>query len=111
MAELEWITTIEESKVGEGSYVAVYPRGLSLLLVKVDGELHAIDNKCVHMGCPLEGGKLTGHILTCPCHDWRFDVRTGDFVTASELSIRTYDTRVEDGRVLVELGGHGHATR
>jgi nitrite reductase/ring-hydroxylating ferredoxin subunit len=101
----EWITTIDEGKVPEGGYAAVYPRGLGVLLVKVDGALHAVANKCFHMGCPLEGGKLRGAILTCPCHDWRFDVRDGRFVTAPELRIRRFATKVEDGKVLVDVGG------
>ena len=58
MAASEWIATIEESKVPEGGCAAVYPKGLGVLLVKVDGALHAVANKCFHMGCPLEGGKV-----------------------------------------------------
>lgn len=100
----EWILTIDEAEVPEGGYVAVYPKGLGVLLAKVEGDLYAVANKCFHMGCSLEGGKLRGTILTCPCHDWRFDVRDGRFVTAPELRIRTYGTRVEDGKVLVEVG-------
>jgi 3-phenylpropionate/trans-cinnamate dioxygenase ferredoxin subunit len=57
------------------------------------------------MACPLEGGKLEGATLTCPCHDWRFDVRSGEFLDAPELRITTFATKVEDGKVLVELKG------
>ena len=41
----------------------------------------------------------------CPCHDWRFDVRSGEFLDAPELRIATFATKVEDGKVLVELKG------
>lgn len=103
MATTTWVATIDESKVREGTYVAVYPKGLSVLLVRVDGELHAVANKCAHMACPLEGGKLEGAVLTCPCHDWRFDVRTGRFLDVPELGLTTYPVKVEDGKVLVEV--------
>ena len=105
----EWVPTIDETKIRDGAYVAVYPKGLGVLLVRVDGELHAVANKCAHMACPLEGGKLEGAVLMCPCHDWRFDVRTGRFLDAPELGIATFPTRVEDGKVLVQIGGHGDA--
>jgi nitrite reductase/ring-hydroxylating ferredoxin subunit len=100
-----WVPTIDDTKVRDGQYVAVYPKGLSVLLVRVEGRVHAVANKCAHMACPLEGGKLVGPVLTCPCHDWRFDVRTGAFLDAPELSVATYATKVEDGKVLVDIGG------
>ena len=72
--------------------------------VRLGDQLHAVRNRCYHMGGPLEGGLLEGAVLTCPCHDWRFDVRDGRFLDAPELSIPVYETRVEDGKVLVNLG-------
>jgi nitrite reductase/ring-hydroxylating ferredoxin subunit len=32
-------------------------------------------------------------------------VRDGRFVTAPELRIRTFATKIEDGKVLVDVGG------
>jgi 3-phenylpropionate/trans-cinnamate dioxygenase ferredoxin subunit len=43
------------------------------------------------MACPLLLGTLDGHTLTCACHDWRFDIRTGRFLSAPELGLATYD--------------------
>ena len=103
MSGPQWVPTIDDSKVRDGVSVPVYPKGVGVLLVRAGGELFAIANKCAHMACPLEGGKLEGGVITCPCHDWRFDVRSGAFLDAPELSIPTYATRVEDGKILVEL--------
>jgi nitrite reductase/ring-hydroxylating ferredoxin subunit len=101
----EWVATVDVAKVGGGRPVAVYPKGISVLLVSVEGEIHAIANKCAHMACPMESGKLEGAILTCPCHDWRFDVRTGRFLDAPELGVTKYGVKVDEGKVLVNLGG------
>jgi 3-phenylpropionate/trans-cinnamate dioxygenase ferredoxin subunit len=100
-----WVATVDEAKVPEGRPVAAYPKGLAVLLIKLEGELFAIANKCAHMGCPLEAGRLDGFTLTCPCHDWRFDVRTGVFLDAPELALETFPVKVEDGKVHVEVGG------
>lgn len=105
MSGPQWVSTIDDSKVLDGRYVAVYPKGLGVLLVRIGGELHAISNKCAHMACPLEGGKLEDGVITCPCHDWRFDVRSGEFLDAPELKLATYPTKVEGGKVLVGLRG------
>lgn len=106
MVASEWVATVDVGNVPEGGYVAVYPRGVGVLVARVEGQLYAVANKCFHMGCPLEGGKLSGTILTCPCHDWRFDLRDGHFVTAPNLRIPTYPTRVEeDGIVRINMKG------
>lgn len=99
-----WVPTIDDSKVRDGAYVPVYPKGVGVLLVRAGGELFAVANKCAHMACPLDGGRLEGDVITCPCHDWRFNVRSGAFLDAPELSIATYPVMVEDGKVHVDLG-------
>lgn len=105
MSDSAWVRAVEERVVPEDGYVAAFPRGVGILIARVEGELYALANRCFHMGCPLEGGKLKGAILTCPCHDWRFDVRDGHFVTAPELRIQTFPLRLEDGAVFVQLKG------
>lgn len=98
-----WVPTIDDSKVRDGACVPVYPKGVGVLLVRAGGELFALANKCAHMACPLEGGEFEDGIITCPCHDWRFDVRSGQFLDAPELTIETFATKVEDGKVLVQM--------
>ena len=98
-----WVKVADEGEVPDDGVLAVYPSGLGLLLVKVGDAFYAIANRCAHMACPLESGARDEHLITCPCHDWRFDVRTGAFVEAPEISIPTYPVRVDQGAVLVEL--------
>ena len=101
----DWIKVAEESKLRDGGVAPVYPRGLGLLLVKIDGAVYAVSNRCAHMACSLESGALEAYLLTCPCHDWRFDVRTGAFLDAPEISIRTFPVRIDGGDVLVDIEG------
>jgi 3-phenylpropionate/trans-cinnamate dioxygenase ferredoxin subunit len=99
-----WVEVADEAKIADGGYLAVYPKGLAVLLVRVDGALHAVANKCAHMACPLEGGRLDGHVITCSCHDWRFDVRSGALVDAAEIALAVFPTKVADGKVHVDVG-------
>ncbi|PJI47259.1 MAG: Rieske (2Fe-2S) protein [Pseudomonas sp.] len=48
-----------------------------ILLFDVDGELHAIDDRCPHAGASLFSGRLDGRWLQCPAHGLRFDLATG----------------------------------
>jgi 3-phenylpropionate/trans-cinnamate dioxygenase ferredoxin subunit len=56
------------------------------------------------MACPVFMGRLEGYTITCPCHDWRFDVRTGKFIDAPELGLKAYPTKSEGGKLFVNLG-------
>lgn len=98
-----WVKVADEGALADGRALPVYPRGLGLLLVKAGGGIYAVANRCAHMGCPLEAGACDAFIITCPCHDWGFDVRSGAFVTAPEITIPTYPVRVTSGEVFVQL--------
>lgn len=98
-----WIYAMDDASLPEGSMAPAYPRGVNVVMVRVNGTVYALEGKCAHMGCPLFCGTLTGAILTCPCHDWRFNVQTGEFADATEIRLRTYPARVENGKLFVSL--------
>jgi 3-phenylpropionate/trans-cinnamate dioxygenase ferredoxin subunit len=72
----------QRSKLPKEGVVAVYPKGVAALLLHKDGNVFAVANRCLHMGCPLESGRRDGYVITCPCHDWRFDLRDGRMLEA-----------------------------
>jgi nitrite reductase/ring-hydroxylating ferredoxin subunit len=72
-------------------------------LFNMNGELHAIENACLHQGMGLAGGKMCGTTVACPGHGWRYDVRTGALVVAPQLKVRTFPVKVTSGKVLVEV--------
>lgn len=48
-----------------------------VIVCRVAGTLHAVENNCSHRDTPLADGRLRGALLTCPLHGAQFDVRTG----------------------------------
>jgi nitrite reductase/ring-hydroxylating ferredoxin subunit len=104
---MTWTDVLEDASLGEGGLAPVYPLGLNLVLARVGGVAYALSGRCAHLGCPLFTGQLDGHTLTCGCHDWRFDVRTGRFLDAPELGVQVYPTRSDAGRLLVGLDSKG----
>ena len=99
-----WTKVAAEGAVPDDGMLPVYPRGLGVLLVKAGGTVYAVANRCAHMACPLEAGARDGFVITCPCHDWRFDVRTGEFLDASEVRLAVYPVRSENGKLFINLG-------
>ena len=48
-----------------------------ILLVHAEGRVFAFDNRCPHMGFPLDRGSIEDGILTCHWHHARFELASG----------------------------------
>ena len=48
------------------------------LLIRQEGRLHAVSNKCTHYGAPLVKGCLGNGRVRCPWHGACFNINTGD---------------------------------
>ncbi|HEY2530611.1 MAG TPA: Rieske (2Fe-2S) protein [Xanthobacteraceae bacterium] len=48
-----------------------------ILVVAEQGGIFALDNRCPHMGFPLDRGSIEDGILTCHWHHARFDLASG----------------------------------
>ncbi len=75
-----------------------------IALCNVNGEFYAIDDVCTHDGGPLDQGELLDHLIECPRHGARFDVRTGRPVTLpAVIPVNTYKVIIEGQAVYIEL--------
>jgi len=72
-----------------------------VLVVNVDGELHAFDGICPHQSVSLVEGGLDGKILTCRAHQWSFDVCSGKSMNPVGENLRRFPIRIVDGKVWV----------
>src|SRR6266542_6331625 len=66
-------------------------------------EVHAVDNRCPHMGFPLHRGSVADGILTCHWHHARFDLCTGGTFDEWADDLRRFPVEVEDDDVYVDL--------
>ena len=67
-----------------------------------EAEVFAASNTCPHKGGPLSEGIVHGQRVTCPLHNWVFDLNTGQAQGADEGQIDTYPLRLENGRILLD---------
>ena len=77
--------------------------GRSIALARCGGTLGALDNHCPHQGGPLGEGEVEGMIVTCPWHEWRYDVRTGVNTDDPGCKVASYPVKVEGDTVLVAV--------
>ena len=91
----------QESDLEEDGMLQVRVGSQVVVIIKDGGEIHALDNRCPHMGFPLSQGTFKDGILTCHWHHARFDVRSGCTFDLFADDVPTHDTRIVDGAILV----------
>uniref|UniRef100_G1LQ22 Apoptosis-inducing factor 3 n=1 Tax=Ailuropoda melanoleuca TaxID=9646 RepID=G1LQ22_AILME len=73
-----------------------------VLLVKDNGEFHALGHKCPHYGAPLVKGVLSRGRVRCPWHGACFNVSTGDLEDFPGLdSLHKFQVKIEKEKVYV----------
>jgi nitrite reductase/ring-hydroxylating ferredoxin subunit len=100
----EFAPAIAVADLPPGRGVEVVVGGQAVALFNVGGTFHALAGRCPHRGGPLGEGFLDGSQVSCPWHNYTFDVATGENVVSADLKVARYDVKVEDGRIFVKLG-------
>src|SRR5829696_915334 len=68
-----------------------------------DGDdVHAVDNRCPHMGFPLHRGTIADGILTCHWHHARFDLCSGGTFDQFADDVRVFPVDVRGDDVFVD---------
>jgi len=77
------------------------PAGKIAVFRTAENQVYAIENRCPHKGGPLSEGIVHGGSVTCPLHNWVFDLATGEAQGADEGQVRTFVVNVVDGRIFM----------
>ncbi len=100
---MSWIDIghIEEVPL-RGSRLVKTHIGCVAIFRTAESEVFAATNSCPHKGGPLSEGIIHGQSVTCPLHNWVFDLTTGHAQGADEGQITTYPVRIENERILLD---------
>jgi NAD(P)H-dependent nitrite reductase small subunit len=101
MSEYVPVLAVAELLPGQAAEVKVGDKAVALF--NVGGTFYALTNLCPHRGGPLGQGFVEGSQVSCPWHNYTFDVTTGENVVNAELKVPCYDVKLEDGRVFVKV--------
>ena len=77
--------------------------GERVLLSRQGAVVACFQNACAHLGLPLDAGEIADGVLTCPHHDFQYDLATGECLTAPEVQLQAHAVRVVGRRVEVRL--------
>ncbi len=103
----EFIECAKVTEIPDDGIIAVNVSGQSIALAKSDGKIFAVDNRCPHMGYPLNRGSVHDGILICHWHHAMFDLASGCTFHPFADDVEPYPIEVRDGKVYVAVSANG----
>ena len=77
---------------------------LEVALFRTAGDMiFAIKNACPHKGGPLSEGIVHGTSVTCPLHNWKIDLVSGEALGPDQGCANTFPVKIENGQIYIEL--------
>jgi 3-phenylpropionate/trans-cinnamate dioxygenase ferredoxin component len=100
----EWIDAAAFDDIEDEDVMRFDHGGRTYAIYRVDDAVYASDGLCTHEHVHLSDGLVMGHVIECPKHNGRFDVRDGRPLCAPVCEkLATYSAKVEGGRIYIEV--------
>jgi nitrite reductase/ring-hydroxylating ferredoxin subunit/alkylhydroperoxidase/carboxymuconolactone decarboxylase family protein YurZ len=96
-----WHDLIDWAEVNDDAITYVEDRdGRSVFIYRSGNDCRVYDSRCPHQVTDIPHLALSGKQLTCPKHQWAFDVTSGECVEKGSLPLKLFDSKIEQGRLL-----------
>lgn len=102
MAEWMRVCALDEIPVLGARVVRAGEHDISVFR-NADDEVFALRDRCPHKGGPLSQGIVHGRSVTCPLHNWRIDLASGESLAPDVGCTRAYPVKLDHGDVLLEV--------
>ncbi|MEW6353791.1 MAG: NifU family protein [Pseudomonadota bacterium] len=100
-----WLPAARLDEIPDGGVLERSVQGRSVLLYRCGAQVSCMDNRCAHLGMPLEMGHVADGVITCAYHGFQYLLETGECLTAPEVQLTVHAVRVSGDRVQVKLEG------
>ncbi len=106
MTTAKFMRTASLADLRKTGLLTVRLDGHTIALFEHAGKVYGVDNRCPHMGFPLDKGSVQDGILTCYWHYARFDLATGGTFDQFADDVRAFPIEVRDGEIYVDVTLH-----
>jgi nitrite reductase/ring-hydroxylating ferredoxin subunit/alkylhydroperoxidase/carboxymuconolactone decarboxylase family protein YurZ len=98
--EPEWHELIAWDEVQDGDITYIEDcDGRSVFIYRSGDDCRVYDSRCPHQVTNIPHLALSGVRLTCPKHQWAFDVTTGECVDKGTRPLNQFENRITEGRL------------
>jgi nitrite reductase/ring-hydroxylating ferredoxin subunit/alkylhydroperoxidase/carboxymuconolactone decarboxylase family protein YurZ len=101
-AEGVWHDVMTTAALADGQTTRVDSHGRGLFISREGDTFAVFDSHCSHQRTDIPLSALDDCTLTCPKHQWSFDIRTGACLKPGGSPLQQYPAKVEGGRVMVQ---------
>ncbi len=95
----EWHDVMAARDVKDGEVTRVECDGRGLFVYRSGKTYRVYDSRCPHQTTNIPHLALQGTTLTCPKHQWVFDVKTGDCIKTGDSPLKLWPSKVSKGRL------------
>lgn len=95
--EARWHDVAQLDAVADGETRLFDCDGRHLFVHRSTDEYRVYDSRCPHQVTDIPNLALEGTTLTCPKHNWQFDVTSGECIAKGSHPLKQFDTKTENG--------------
>lgn len=100
----EWIDVCDFDAIDNDDVVRFDHQGRTYAVYRCEDRVYATDGLCTHERIHLVDGLVMDHVIECPKHNGRFDIRDGRALGAPVcVNLATWPARVHEGRVQLQI--------
>ena len=98
----KFVAVMDDEDLPEGKLKKANANETPIVLVRREGRIFALAEKCSHLGGPLSEGKLEGNRVRCPWHGSLFSLEDGRAIEGpTAFAQPCFETRVRAGKIEV----------
>lgn len=95
-----WRDVMAASEIADGDVKRVECATRTLFVYREGDAYQVYDSHCPHQVTNIPHLALEGLTLTCPKHQWKFDIRTGACTEKGTHPLKSFETQVDGGRLM-----------
>jgi nitrite reductase (NADH) small subunit len=100
----KWIEVVELHNIPVLGSRIIKTRDMDIAVFRgSNDQVYAIRDACPHKGGPLSQGIMHGSTVTCPLHNWKIDLTSGEALGPDEGCANVFASKVEGGKVYLQL--------
>jgi nitrite reductase/ring-hydroxylating ferredoxin subunit/alkylhydroperoxidase/carboxymuconolactone decarboxylase family protein YurZ len=95
-----WHDVMAAAELPDGEVARLECEGRGLFVYRDKKAYQVYDSRCPHQTTDIPHLALQGTTLTCPKHEWAFDIKSGDCIKKGNSPLKRFESRVTEGRLL-----------